>query len=159
MGDVVKFEAAHHRTARQNLQSFIDYCRFELDVFGSDLDWDSNHWPTAKVTFGREVETNDGWKVQGTLSDPIKEFAKAYLRYCHGLRPTKGRFELACVRCVERALVEMGSETCILRVDAPVLDLAADVARRAFCERRAFAIGRELMLLSKFLSEAGLVPG
>ena len=52
MTNIIQFIPKHAINAAENLAEFIRLCRENLTVFGADLKWEQNYWPTAHITFG-----------------------------------------------------------------------------------------------------------
>lgn len=157
MTEVLLFTRKHDRNCKINLDEFIAVCRDRLTVFGADLDWDSNKWPgvcnfTKLGTRGRAF-TDDQ-----LLSADIIQFAKAFVRYQQGHRPTENKHkELSAVRCIEKALLQTKGKADITQTDHHVMDAAAEIAREAYTSS-AYLTGIELTKLVKFLGESGIIP-
>ena len=156
--EVVLFVARRDLDARQNLQWFIALCRDELTVFGRNLDWEANHWPQAKLTFGNLDQTSRKLDDRNLMKLPFRDFAKAYVRYQQGQRPNKTKDEIRALRCLERALYLARREVDVLQVNSSILDVAASMAREHYSPGMAYHIGRELARLARFISKNGLVP-
>lgn len=50
MTNIFLFVPKAQLSSRQHLDEFILMCRDRLTVFGADLDWYSNAWPTRTVS-------------------------------------------------------------------------------------------------------------
>ncbi len=98
MAEVIHFTPRSELEAGANVRDFIEVCRTKLTAFGADLCFDDNVWDVTEALglkrSKRERIVFSTWgSVNATnpipLSEPFLSFAKAYLRYQHGLRPTK----------------------------------------------------------------------
>lgn len=100
MADIVLFTPLVELDAAANLQGFIDMCRDKLTVFGANLPFQDNVWDVTdsvaikgrgnkreRITFSNAATV--GTNAQEIMREPFLSFAKAYLRYMHGMRPTK----------------------------------------------------------------------
>ena len=148
----------HSRQARQNLRDFVRRCREELfptrNESGSD--WDASVWPGVlwvKVHVGkRRTFAADDW-----LHGEYIDFAKAYHLWRATERPSKARFYLQALRCIESALLtHTGS---IEGVTWAVLDEAAVVAGQHFSGGVQYHVGREIRAIASFVSTRRLIPG
>jgi len=157
MAEILFFIPKREAHAQENLNDFITMCRDRLTVFGSNLDWDSNHWPgicSFRVlgTMGR-TRSDDQY-----LSPDIIQFIKAYVRYRQGIVPTKNTHrEIGALRCIEKALLQTKGIADITLADHYVFDSAAEIAREAQTTT-AYQTGIQLAKLSQFLSDSGIIP-
>jgi hypothetical protein len=141
----------------QNINDFISFARYKLTVFGNDLDWEDDHWTAAGVKF-RNIDAGKSTKSMRPeleMGQPFRDFAKAYFRYKHGIRPNCHKAELRALRCVERALCEQFGKPDPLQSTAATLDRAAAVAREYF--DAPYPVGREIAALSTFMVEHGFL--
>jgi hypothetical protein len=92
------------------------------------------------------------------LSEPFLSFAKAYLRYQHGLRPTKSiGSRIAALRVVEAALSENGSIPDPPNISPEVLNRASQICADKFTKATAFRVGGQLEMLSGFMVDSQLM--
>ena len=157
-------------TATLNVEKFVRFCREELTVFGSDLDWDSETWDlTGYVVFrARLSRVRVRWLNFDTsiaesglsMKQPFLNFAKSYFRYQHGFHPTKAYlFRLFALRALERALCAVpdnGSEPKIEDVDGAVFNRAAQLIGDKYGVRTAYCIGKNLEWIASFIIEKRL---
>jgi hypothetical protein len=165
MSDVILFRPKAELDAAGNLAGFIESCRNGLTIFGADLDFDTNVWDVTDALglkgHGRKrqrlvfsaLDTGPDQAV-AWMDDRFRPFAKAYMRYMHGFRPTKiVGFRLAALRVLESAL----SENCLvpdpIRIDALILNRAAQVIVDRYSEAAAYRIGGQLEMASEFLAD------
>lgn len=164
MADIIQFvpEAQHH--ASKNLAKFIDVCRNQLSIFGTDLDWEADAWDVTRemAKRGRRARIALVWTNHDTskqsmgpiMSEPFLDFAKAYMRYQHSMKPTKSvGLRLSAIRALERALVEQHNPPIIVKADAAVFNRAAQLIREKFESSTSHKIGSQLEMLSSFLRE------
>jgi len=115
MSDIIQFIPKNECDAAHNLKGFIDLCRDKLTIFGADLNWDAGVWDVTPWVFisGRKGRIALTWsnhdtskqKIGELLSLPFLNFAKSYMRYQHGMKPTKiVGFRLSALHVLERAL-------------------------------------------------------
>lgn len=157
MSEVFHFTPRHELTAQENLATFIRLCKDELTVFGSKLDWDSDYWPSAGVAFGNLDQKTSKLDKEKAMRGPFIEFAKSYFRYQQGHRPSASRPEMRALKCLERALLSGHVVPNIQNISAGYLDHAASLARENYSPGMAYAAGRELARLAKFVSDKGIV--
>lgn len=158
MADILHFTSRHKLKVQDNLKDFIRFCREDLSVFGADLDWESNQWSSAGVTFGNLDQKTRIFQLENKMEMPFLDFAKAYFRYVQGLRPTKVKAEIQALRCIERALLEQVGKADILDISLSVFDRAAVLCREYYSPGLAYSVGLQLQRLSEFLSEKKLIP-
>lgn len=154
---IVHFSPRRRVKAETNLSDFIHFCRHELTVLGADLDWDSNLWSAAGVTFGNIDQRSRTLLDRLTLTAPFLEFAKAYCRYHEGIKPKSAGRKLCALRCLERALLNCKGDSDVVRADLAAFDRAAVIAREYYSEGFAYMVGRELSLLAAFLTSMRFV--
>ena len=151
MAEIIQFEGKANREARKNVEEFICRCRDDLTVFGADLAWENWRWKGI-VNFTKAGAPSQGVKPEQLLSQRIMPFAKAYIRYRQGHKPTKLKNEIKAIRCIEPALLKVKGKADITQVDVTVLDEAVVVARKVY-KSSAYQAGNQLAHLADFLSE------
>lgn len=165
MSDVILFRPKAEVDAAGNLAGFIESCRNSLTVFGADLDFDANVWDVTDALglkgHGRKrqrlvfsaLDTAPG-QAKVWMDDRFSPFAKAYMRYMHGFRPTKiVGFRLAAIRVLESVLSENGLVPDPIRIDALILNRAAQMIVDRYSEAAAYRIGGQLEMASDFLAD------
>ena len=158
MSEIFFFTPRNELNTAQNLQEFINLCRYQLLVFGTDLNWDDWKWP--KVANFTKV----GVKSQGVnpnfdlLAPEFMDFAKAYFRYQQGYKPTETKNEMKALRSIEQALLKNNGTADISKISTLILDEAIIVAQQFYKNSAAYHAGREIERLAKFVSEKKLVP-
>lgn len=155
MSNLFYFNSKRELDARDNLSVFVQQCRYELTVFGADLDFDSWLWPRV-ANFTKLGAGSRSFSVEDKMGEPFISFAKAYFRYQQGHNPTGTRNESKALKVLEQALSEAHGEPDILRLDASILDQAVVLARNHF-NASAYQCGRELQRLARFVSDKNLV--
>lgn len=157
MANIIQFAPRRDVDARDNLAEFIRQCRCELTVFGTELQWEANSWPSAGVNFGNLSQKSRVLDTNKVMQQPLLEFSKAYLRYQQGHKPTKTKQEMPALKCLERALITYFGRADISDLNVAVLDQAATLAREKLSPGQAYHSGRELERLSVFVSEKRLI--
>jgi hypothetical protein len=165
MSDVVIFQSKAEWDAAENLRGFIESCRERLTVFGADLVFDKNVWDVTgsvvsmgsgnarnRLVFSTLASVKDA--EPRFMAEPYLSFAKAYIRYMQGLRPTKNiSVRLAALRSLEAALTESGREPDPVCTDMLVLNRAAQLIGEQYRSSTAYRIGGQLEMLAAFLRE------
>ena len=165
MADIVLFTPKAEIDAKANLLSFVAICRRQLKVFGSDLPFGSDVWDVTeavatrgkstkrvRITFSNAATVDD--RAPEMMREPFLSFAKAYVRYMHGMRPTKIiHNRLGALRALESALTENGAAPDPVRVDSRVLNRAAQIISERFSECAAYRVGGQLETIAVFMAE------
>tara|TARA_R100000935_G_C2837813_1_gene169155 strand:+ start:1599 stop:3599 length:2001 start_codon:yes stop_codon:yes gene_type:complete len=154
VADILLFTPKHQLDARANLNDFISMCRDRLTVFGADLDWGSFTW-AGVGNFTVNGAPAKGFTQDQLLNPDILSFAKAYVRYQQGHKPTKLKNEFKAIRCIEKALLQVKGKADITLVDLNVMDAAASVAREY--KATAYQAGSSLVRLVEFLNESKII--
>lgn len=165
MVDIVLFTPKAEVDATENLNGFISVCREQLSVFGADLQFDDDVWDVTKwlglkakgnkrerLVFSNLATVKDSSPVM--MSESFRPFAKAFMRYTHGMRPTKavgGR--LAALRALELSLAENGDKPEVVRVDAHIFNRAAQIINEHFTAAVAFRVGGQLQMVADFITQ------
>lgn len=131
--------------------------REELTIFGSDLDWDADHWKPAGVVFANLDQKSRIYREKNSFKPLFRDFAKAYYRYQQAHRRTKNTIMMRMLKCLERALEHQFQDTSVLRISEDTLDQAAVLARSNYSAGSAYQVGCELSLLASFVSDKRLV--
>ncbi|MCI4411623.1 MAG: integrase [Thiotrichales bacterium] len=157
MHNLVQFVSRAEWDATKNLEAFIDLCKNQLTVFGSDLDWDSFQWE-GYLNFTKVGVKSKGFSEKDHFADEFMDFAKAYFRYQQGFNPTGTKNESKALRCIEKALLQRTGKAFINELSLTDLDAAAVVARAFYAKGSAYHAGREIERLAKFVSANRLIP-
>jgi hypothetical protein len=164
MPDTIVFQPKIELDARANLAAFVTGCRENLTIFGANLPFNEAVWDVTEALgragMGAKRERlifhtlEDEDRSGKPMAEPFLSFAKAYLRYMHGLKPTKAiGFRLAALRALETALREQGDMPDPVRTDTGVLNRAAQMLGDRYSEAAAYRIGGQLEMVAAFLSE------
>lgn len=165
MAEIVLFTPKAELDAAANLRGFIDMCRSKLTVFGSDLPFQKDVWDVTdavatkgagnkreRITFSNAATVDE--KVPAMMLEPFLSFAKAYVRYMHGMRPTKViHNRVAALRALEAALSENGAVPDPVLVDSRVFNRAAQIVAERFSKGAAYRVGGQLEILGTFMAE------
>ncbi len=158
MTNVIQFVPRAERDASKNLEDFINTCRYQLTVFGADLNWSDWKWPKAANFTKVGVKSRSVNPDSDLLAPEFIDFAKAYFRYQQGHKPTVAKNEMRALRCIEQALLNHNGSADISKISISVLDEATLVARQFYEKTAAYHAGREIERLAKFVSDKNLVP-
>jgi hypothetical protein len=167
MAEIIHFTPRSELDAEANLLNFIEVCRTQLTAFGAQLKFEDNVWDvTEAIGQRRSARVRLVFSTWGSvnasnptpLSEPFLSFAKAYIRYQHGLRPTKAvASRVAALRALAAALFESGSTANPTSVHSQVLDRAAQICAEKFQKATAFRVGGQLEMLSRFMADNQLM--
>ncbi|WP_421178221.1 integrase [Aeromonas jandaei] len=168
MHEIVLFTPKAALDATANLHGFIEMCRDKLTVFGSDLPFQQDVWDVTdavktnghgskrvRITFSNTATVSEKNLVnQVMMQEPFLSFSKAYIRYMHGMRPTKNiHNRVAALRALETALSENGTAPNPVQVDSRILNRAAQLIVEGFSDGAAYRVGGQLELINTFMSE------
>lgn len=156
MNKIFDFSSKDKLDSCDNLNRFIEQCKTELTVFGSDLDWKELCWPKA----GNFTKLGSHSRAKGEddkLDEQFIDFAKAYFRYQQGHKPTDTKNELKALKAVEKALLQGNEFASISNISISTLDQAAQLMREHYSKGAAYHGGRELELLAKFITSKRLI--
>lgn len=171
MGNIVQFVPKRERDAIGNLSDFIRLCREDLTIFGAGLDWYSNCWEISgeyvvkRARKGRSAIVFSTYDTAGSrqnvcyMSQPFLDFAKAYMKYQHSMRPTNDFAKrLVALRALEKTLRERSIDG-IARVEKIAPDILNATARliQQNTPKSAYWIGSQLQMLASFIVTHRLV--
>ena len=165
MAEIVLFTPRAELDAAANLRGFVEMARDRLTVFGPDLPFHESVWDVTdavatkakggkreRITFSTSATA--GNKTPSMMREPFLSFAKGYVRYMHGLRPTKAiHGRLAALRAIEAALAEPGAIPDPVHVDSGVLNRAAQILVDRLGDGAAYRAGQQLEMLATWMAE------
>lgn len=166
--DIAVFTPEAEINASANLAAFVTMCRSQLTIFGADLKFDDMAWDVTDTTqlkghgkkrvrvyFSTQETVDDILPTQ--MADPFVSFAKAYVRYMQGMRPTKNpAFRVTALRALYAALRTSGHLVPVM-VDGDTFNRAARFIAERLSESTAYRVGSQLELIAKFMSEHRLI--
>ena len=166
MASAIVFCPRPELSGSENLRGFIQSARVDLQVFGTDLNFDNNVWDVTdyldlKGRGNKRVRINFfAFSAKDTAQVPLPEpfllFAKAYFRYMHGLRPKKfAQGRLYALKALAKALEEELGVSNVERVNGHVFDTAARILQRRYVEALAYRLGGDLEQMAAFLTDSG----
>ncbi|ANY81330.1 hypothetical protein BB934_26475 [Microvirga ossetica] len=169
MAELIPFIPKATLTAAANMEAFVRMCRHDLDVYGSDLDFDAPTWDVTKFYFKRGFKgrmllnfVEEARKQKTLPGSPVKEpFAsqvKAYIRYYVGIKaPTSPPLmEIRAMRELYWAFLKSGLKPDLGAINAQLLDQAVDLADTRVPGDYGPRVGLHLRYLSTFLHEKHL---
>lgn len=165
MADIVIFRPQAELDAEKNVRRFIELCRNDLTVFGTDLPFDENVWDITesldlrghgnkrhRLVFSTLKSVND--KPPTHMSEPFLSFAKSYMRYMHGLRPiVDAAKRLSALRALHEALSEKTAPPNPVLTDALTFNRAAQMLKDKYTGVVTYRTGGHLELIATFLAE------
>lgn len=165
MAEIVLFTPKAELDASANLVGFVDMCRSMLTVFGPDLPFQNDVWDVTeavatngkggkreRITFSNAATVDD--KAPEMMREPFLSFAKAYVRYMHGMRPTKViHNRVAALRAIESALFENSAVPDPVQIHSRVLNRAAQIVADRFGDGAAYRVGGQIEMVATFLAE------
>ncbi|HEM8691902.1 TPA: DNA-binding protein [Klebsiella aerogenes] len=160
MNNIILFKSKKQLTAENNYNEFIKFCRYQLSGLTQTQDWEQYVWK-GYVTFRKIGVGHKVFNSKDAMHEDFLDFAKAYIRYQHSLKPLKnyGTIMMA-LRCLEQALLQVLSNALIYNVTdllPVVFDEAMQIGSRHFEGNVLAQCGIQLEKLSKFLCEHNLV--
>lgn len=157
MNNIILFKSKKQLTAENNYNEFIKFCRYQLSGLTQTQDWGQYVWK-GYVTFRKIGVGHKVFNSKDAMHEDFLDFAKAYIRYQHSLKPLKnyGAIMMA-LRCLEQALLQVLNSGLIYNVTAVVFDEAMQIGSRYFEGNVLAQCGIQLEKLSKFICEHNLV--
>lgn len=161
---LVVFTPKAERDATENLSEFIAMSRSQLSIFGADLCFDDMAWDVTNTTqqkalgskrvriyFSTQETVDDRLPTQ--MAEPFVSFAKAYIRYMQGMRPTKNpAFRVTALRALDAAHRQSGRLGPVM-MDGDTFNRAARAVTERLTGSTAYRVGAQLELIAKFMSE------
>ena len=161
---LVVFIPRAERDAAENLREFIAMSRSHLTIFGAGLRFDDMAWDVTDTTqlkahgknrvricFSTQETVNDVLPTQ--MAEPFVSFAKAYVRYMQGMRPTKNpAFRVTALRALDAAF-RMSGHLIPVMMDGDTFNRAARIIAERLSGSTAYRVGAQLELIAKFMSE------
>lgn len=161
---VVVFTPKAERDVAENLGEFVAMSRSQLTIFGADLRFDDMAWDVTDTTqlkghgnkrvriyFSTQETVDDMLPTQ--MAEPFASFAKAYVRYMQGMRPTKNpAFRVTALRALDAAHRKSGRLAPVM-MDGDTFNRAARVIADRLTGSTAYRVGSQLELIAKFMSE------
>lgn len=161
---VVVFASKAERDATENLYEFIEMGRSQLTIFGAGLHFDEMAWDVTdtaqlkghgskrvRIYFSTQETVDDIQPTQ--MAEPFVSFAKAYVRYMQGVRPTKNpSIRLAALRALDAAHRKNGRLGPVM-MDGDTFNRAARVIAERLSGSTAYRVGSQLERIAKFMSE------
>ncbi|GAB1614859.1 hypothetical protein PSN_0581 [Pseudomonas sp. NGC7] len=138
--------------------------RSQLTIFGADLRFDDMAWDVTEATQqkgrGKErvrvcfsTQESAGDRLPTQMSEPFVLFAKAYVRFMQGIRPTKNQaFRVTALRALDAAFRESDHLTPVM-IDGGTFNRAARIIAERLKETTAYRVGTQLELIATFISE------
>ncbi len=156
MVKIFNFTPKAQLDAETNLHNFIEMCKTELTVFGSELKWEDWRWPKV-ANFAKLGANSRTTNTADKFDDNFIDFAKAYFRYQQGHKPTEAKNELKALRTIEAALLQNNLIASIHNLSISILDQAAQLIRENYAKGSDYHGGRELERLAKFITSKKLI--
>lgn len=159
MPQLIQFTPKKELTAQKNLQNLVALSRDHLVLWADqpNFAWENNRWPVvhSKIRFTnhehRTLHPSKRAEPHQLMHPSFVEFAKAYLRYRHTVKPHKGiAREMTALRILEMVLrQEMGTPD-ITKVEQRHFDHA--IAELRLIKTRE-SVARELLYILKTLAD------
>ena len=161
---LVVFTPKSERDAAENLAEFIAMSRYQLTIFGAGLRFDEMAWDVTGTTqlkghghkrvriyFSTQETVDDALPTQ--MTEPFVSFAKAYIRYMQGMRPTKNpAFRVTALRALDAAHRKSGRLGPDM-MDGDTFNRAARVIAKRLTGSTAYRVGSQLELIARFMSD------
>lgn len=162
--DLIVFTPKAELDASANLAAFVAMSKSQLTIFGAGIHFNDMAWDVTEAVqlkghgkkrvriYFSTLETADDTN-RTQMADPFASFAKAYVRYMQGMRPTKNpAFRVTALRALDASLREMGHSDPI-KVDGETFNRAARLIVERLAGKTAYRIGTQLEVLAEFMSE------
>lgn len=161
---LVVFTPRAERDAAENLGEFIAMSRSQLTIFGAGLRFNDMTWDVTDTTqlkahgknriricFSTQETVDDTLPTQ--MAEPFVSFAKAYVRYMQGMRPTKNpAFRVTALRALDAAFRKSGHLIPVM-MDGDTFNRAARIIAERLSGSTAYRVGSQLELIARFMSE------
>lgn len=138
-----------------NLSAFIRFCKQELSAFKPEA-WESDRWHDGEAVaiFSTNLAPRTAYSFT-PMSQPFKDFAKAYVRYRYSLKPVTSVCQwLGALRCIEAALFDVHGHADIALLDMAVMDRSAQKAREMYASETSWLkTGLEIRTVFNFCRE------
>ncbi|MDN8051295.1 MULTISPECIES: integrase [Burkholderia cepacia complex] len=163
MADIVAFVPQSHLDAQANMAGFIELCRTRLTSFGASLVFDADRWEVSEhiqrkgrhhalgLVFSKQATSRKRQSVM--MDEPFRSFAKSYIRYQHGMRPTISLTNrMTALRALEAALLETGTADAV-RTNGHVLNRAAQLLAERLASSSAYVAANQLQMIAEFMCD------
>lgn len=161
---LVVFSPRAERDAAENLGEFIAMSRSQLTIFGAALRFNDMVWDVTDTTqlkahgknrvricFSTQETVDDVLPTQ--MAEPFVSFAKAYVRYMQGMRPTKNpAFRVTALRALDAAFRKSGHLRPVM-MDGDTFNQASRIIAERLSGSTAYRVGAQLELIARFMSE------
>ncbi|SBW84890.1 integrase [Pseudomonas veronii 1YdBTEX2] len=161
---LVVFTPRAERDAAENLGEFIAMSRSQLTIFGAGLRFNDMAWDVTgttqlkargknrvRICFSTQETVDDILPTQ--MAEPFVSFAKAYVRYMQGMRPTKNpAFRVTALRALDAAFRKSGHLIPVM-MDGDTFNRAARIIVERLSGATAYRVGSQLELIARFMSE------
>ncbi len=161
---LVVFTPRAERDAAENLGDFIAMSRSQLTIFGAGLRFNDMTWDVTdtmqlkahgknriRICFSTQEAVDDIQPTQ--MAEPFVSFAKAYVRYMQGMRPTKNpAFRVTALRALDAAF-RMSGHLIPVMMDGDTFNRAARIIAERLSGSTAYRVGTQLELIARFMSE------
>lgn len=163
MADIVTFVPRDDLDAQANMAGFIELCKLKVTVFGGTLAFEEDIWDLSgtiklkgrnypvRLVFSNH-QTSDEY-LPTMMEEPFKSFAKSYVRYQHGMKPTVALARrMGALRALEAALRESGTSDPV-RIDGHILNRATQLCVDRLAASTAHGTAGQLEMIADFLCD------
>ncbi|EAB5375463.1 integrase [Salmonella enterica] len=157
--NVILFRSKNYLDASKNLKEFINFCKNDLVMLDSNIEWEYNEWKGIAIFCKMHEKIYSSNNDSKWLDSEFVEFAKAYVKYQYMQSPSKGIREasIAVLRVLERALLQVNKNADVTQINTIVLDECANIIMQSYSGSPAYNYGRKLQILVEFLGEKGML--
>lgn len=154
----LSFTPASGVSPRDNLSAFIRMARDDINGLTKTFDWSARAWRGIGVFCPLGALRKSDQHEALSLHPEFADFAKAIVCYFFAQLPSQklSGTRLAALRCLHSALMDVSGSFDPLEIDIITLDRAAALARDRYSHSHAYAVGRQLEKLARFLSQSAL---
>lgn len=168
MSKILHFSPPDGADVQETLRAFLHVCRNELTVLGADLNFDQDIWDITDALRikGKRDHFRLNFTVWGSrrreqgppMPEPFKSFAKGYIRYQHGLRPSKSiSSRLAALRALCLALTESNGAADPTRITPFHFNRAAQIIQERTARSSAYRFGIQLEMIAELMASHRLL--
>lgn len=156
MSNITIFVPKFELDTAQNLKDFIKFSQ-KLPPLNDKMEYNSPCWKgvASFIKFGVPSQNKD---VAYQLAPSIMPFAKGYLIYSQTQKRTNNPNEIKALRAIEAAMLISHGLVDITKINASVLDNAAQVSREKLGVDAAYQCGCHLQKLQVFLAKKHIIP-
>lgn len=155
MDNLVYFLSDNNKTPKQNIDNFIAFSK-QLSELNEDIKFEENYWKD-EVNFVKVGVSSRNKDPINLLHDSILNFAKAYVKYQKINSKLKTQETIFAVRAIEQVCLSKYGLVDLTKLIIADFDLAAEKVKENYTASSAYAVGRHLNILLRFLKKINII--